>query len=86
MAVTQIVPGGARTDGGVFLGGQAPGFALQDRGQDQAGENQGDGKTDAELFHTGISSPVKVDVRAPRDKPITDAEELRVDQPSRITA
>ena len=78
VAVAHIIPGGARTDGGVFLGGEAPGFAVQDRGQDQASENEGGGKRDAELFHTAISSPVRVDVRAPRDKPITNTEELRV--------
>ena len=78
MAVAHIIPGGARTDGGAFLGSEAPGFAVQDRGQAQAGENQDGGKTDAELFHTAISSPVRVDVRTQRDKPITDAEELRV--------
>ena len=78
MAVAHIIRRGARTDGGVFLGGEVPGLAVQDRGQDQASENQGGGKTDAELFHTAISSPVRVDVQAQRDKPITDAEELRV--------
>jgi hypothetical protein len=45
---------------------------VQDRGQDQAGENQGGGKTGAERFHTAICSALKVDVRAQRDKSITD--------------
>jgi hypothetical protein len=57
VAVAHIIRRGAPTDGGAFLGGEAPGcLAVQDRGQDQTGENQGGGKTNAELFHTAITS------------------------------
>lgn len=53
-AVAYIIPGGARTDSGAFLGGEASGLTVQDRGHGQAGENQSGGKTDAELFHTAF--------------------------------